>query len=106
MNSSELTKKEIWQGHINKAEKYSEGIGAYCRSVGVPVSSYYNWRTKLKAKSSTLKSKQQIAKPLSAFIGVTVEPERLQRSSRLVNNFHPEAKWFAEFTAHLIGALR
>ena len=104
MNSSELTKKEIWQNHIDKAEKYPEGIGAYCRSVGVPLSSYYNWRTKLKAKSS-VKSKQQIAKPLSAFIGVTVEPERSQ-SSPAQNNFYPEAKWFAEFTAHLIRELR
>lgn len=105
MNSPVQMKKEIWQVHVSKAERYPEGVSAYCRSVGVTASSYYNWRTKLKAKSSSIKSNRSIPKPLSPFIGVTVEPERLQKS-QVVNNFHPEAKWFAEFTAHLIGVLR
>ena len=105
MNSPVQTKKEIWQGHVSKAERYPEGLGAYCRSVGVPVSSYYYWRTKLKIKSSQVKSRQPVVKPLSAFIGVTVEPERLEQS-QVVNSFHPEAKWFAEFAAHLIRELR
>ena len=95
MKSKQQDKIRIWQQHIESAESIPGDASAYCRSQGIQVASFYQWRKKLSNPARR-------AKPL-AFLPVVVSPGESVQQGRATSL--PDARWVAEVLAHFVRVL-
>ena len=82
--------KARWQERVKQANRYPEGLAAYCRANGVSLGALNYWRKKDKPKPPAL-----VQRPAFIPIQVMAAEDEIQ-SPRL-----PDSKWVADLILHL-----
>jgi len=109
MKTRDQGKIEYWRGHVAGAESFERGVGAYCQTQGLKLSTYYGWRRILQkgARSPrSLKPPRSLEKNQQSFVPMKILCEGDRRGSPAfaptVRPTLPDARWVAEILTHLV----
>ncbi len=97
MKRTHLENVKFWQQHIESAKSFPGSIHAYCRAQKIDSSSFYQWRKKLSIQQGSRCTKPE-------FVPVVVS--RREDDASAMSMSSPEARWVAEFVAHLVRGLQ
>lgn len=101
MKQGRQEKSKIWQRHIEAAESFPGSIHKYCTDRGISEASFYYWQKKTgtRGKGNSASISQ------TAFLPVIVSQAETTREDALPSfderSSLPDARWAAEFVAHL-----
>ena len=105
MKQGPQDKSKIWQRRIEAAESFPGSIHTYCTARGISEASFYYWQKKFRARAP----RQPAPVTWPGFLPLIVSPTAtitVENETSISRTFNeqplvPDARWAAEFVAHL-----
>lgn len=95
---SALSKKKIWQEHIEKASRHSGGVSGYCREAKINASGFYQWRKKLLGK-------RKAHRLVDSFVPVVPTVPTCDRLDFSKSVLRTDAEWVGQMLASFVRGL-
>ena len=101
MKQGQQDKSKIWQRHVEAAGSFPGSIHKYCSEREISEASFYYWRKKVGARAKTNSGSVSQPEFLPVIVSQTTREEALLLRALDERALLPDARWAAEFVAHL-----